>query len=333
MRRLCGSSSYRAADLAAESRREDGDRSPAFNKLALVSVPGRGTEDVLVGPDGRIFTGLEDGRIVSVTPDGRRVEVVGDTGGRPLGLEWHPEGWMIVCDAHRGLLRLDVLDGRIDELVTEFGGVPMRFCNNAAVADDGSIYFSDSSQRFTIEHWRADLFEHSATGRLFRRAPNGRVDLLASDLAFANGVALTSDRRSIVVAETAAYRLRRYPLSGSAAGQIEPFVDGLAGFPDNISTGSDGLIWVALASARNALLDRMLPLPGILRRAAWRLPETVQPKAAREFEVHAYDDTGRLTYAFRGTHPEFHFVTGVREQDGTVWLGSLEDASIASFVP
>ncbi|HYJ69194.1 MAG TPA: hypothetical protein VEX15_16210 [Nocardioidaceae bacterium] len=207
-----------------------------INKLTLLPVAGHGPEDVLVGSDGRIFTGLDDGRIIALTPDGRQIDVVGDTGGRPLGLEWHPEGWIVVCDAQRGLLRLDVHDGRVDEFVTEFDGMPIRFCNNAAVAD-------------------------------------------------------------------------------------------------NVSMGSDGLIWVALASMRNALLDRMLPLPGILRKAAWRLPEAVQPKEAREFEVHAYDDTGRLTYAFRGTHPDFHFATGVREHKGTVWLGSLEDASVAAFVP
>lgn len=300
-------------------------------ELRVLPVPGRGAEDVLVGPDGRIFTGVEDGRIVAVSPDGRTTEVVADTGRRPLGLEWHPAGWIVVCDAHRGLLRLDPDSGRIDELVTEHDGIPLRLCNNAAVADDGAIYFSDSSQRFGIEYWRADLFEHSATGRLFRRAPHGRVDLLAADLAFANGVALTADRSSVVVAETAAYRLRRYHLAGPLAGQLETFVDRLAGFPDNVSTGTDGLIWVALASPRNRLLDRMLPLPGVLRKAAWRLPDSVQPKPAREFAVHAYDSDGRIVHAYEGQHPAFHLTTGVREHEGTVWLGSLEDSAIAAF--
>lgn len=313
------------------SRPARAGQSRALPDLRLLPVPGRGTEDVLVGPDGRVFTGVEDGRIIAVTRDGRATWVVADTEGRPLGLEWHPDGWMVVCDASRGLLRLDPETGRVEELVTAYDGVPLRFCNNAAVADDGAIYFSDSSQRFGIEHWRADLFEHSATGRLFRRAPHGRLDLLASDLAFANGVALTADRRSVVVAETAAYRMRRYRLTGPSAGQLEDFVDGLAGFPDNVSTGSDGLIWVAFASERNAILDRMLPLPGVLRKVAWRLPESVQPKPTREFAVHAYDSDGRLVHAYEGRHPAFHMTTGVREHDGTVWLGSLEDSAVAAF--
>lgn len=302
-----------------------------FGDLRVLPVPGEGTEDVLVGPDGRVFTGVVDGRVLAVSPDGRVSDVVGDTGGRPLGLEWHPDGWLVVCDALRGLLRLDPDDGHVDELVTSFDGERLLFCNNAAVADDGTIYFSDSSRRFPIEYWRADLLEHSATGRLLRRDPNGRVDLLADDLAFSNGVALTADGQSIVVAETAAYRLRRYQLSGADAGRLDDFVDGLAGFPDNIASGSDDLIWVALASDRNALLDRMLPLPGILRKAAWRLPDALQPKPSREFSVHAYDDTGRRTYAFRGRHPSFRMATGVREHAGTVWLGSLEESAIAAF--
>lgn len=299
--------------------------------LRVLPVPGHGAEDVLVGPDGRLFTGVDDGRVIAVTPDGRATWVVSDTEGRPLGLEWHPDGWLVVCDAHRGLLRLDPDSGRVEELVTEYDGVPLRCCNNAAVADDGTIYFSDSSQRFGIEYWRADLLEHSATGRLFRRAPQGRVDLLASDLAFSNGVALTADRRSVVIAETAAYRLRRYHLSGPSAGQLEDFADGLTGFPDNVSTGTDGLVWVALASQRNPLLDRLLPLPGVLRKAAWRLPQAVQPQPSRTFAVQAYDSDGELVHAFEGEHPAFHMATGVRERDGTVWLGSLEEPAIATF--
>src|SRR5690606_17475099 len=115
------------------------------------------------------------------------------------------------------------------------------------------------------------------------------------------------------------------------AGQLEIFADGLPGFPDNIATGSDGLIWVAVAARRNPLLDRMLPLPGVLRKAAWRLPDAVQPKPSRIFTIQAYDSDGRLVHAFEGRHPAYHMVTGVREHDGTVWLGSLEEPAIAAF--
>jgi len=66
---------------------------PAHNlpQLNILPVPGAGPEDALFVDDA-IYTGLEDGRIVKVSFDGWQIEVVADTGGRPLGLEQHPDG-------------------------------------------------------------------------------------------------------------------------------------------------------------------------------------------------------------------------------------------------
>jgi sugar lactone lactonase YvrE len=295
----------------------------------VLQVPGHGAEDVLVLPDGRVLTGVADGRVIALTPDGRSTQVVGETGGRPLGLEWHPDGWVVVCDAHRGLLRLDLDTGEVSDLVTGYDGTPFRFCNNAAVAADGTIFFTDSSTRFGIEHWRADLIEHSETGRLFRRAPDGRVDLLATGLSFANGVALAAEESFVAFAETASYRVRRYWLDGPANGQVDTYVDDLPGFPDNISTGSDGLVWVAVAAPRDATLDWLLPRAPMLRKAVWAVPQALQPRAKQRFTVLAYDGAGDRVHAFAGEHPGFHLATGVREKDGRLWLGSLERPAVA----
>src|SRR5882757_5143821 len=99
-------------------------------------------------------------------PDAVDVETIStlaDTGGRPLGLEWLPDGKVLICDANRGLLTLDPsldADNRIATLLSEIDGRPMRFCNNADVTEDGTIYFTDSSTRFGIDEWMADLLEH-----------------------------------------------------------------------------------------------------------------------------------------------------------------------------
>ena len=82
--------------------------------LRLLDVVGRGPEDVLVDDAGRVLTGVADGRMLRLAPDNRRVEVLADTGGRPLGLEWLPDGGLLVCDARRGLLRADLDTGAVD---------------------------------------------------------------------------------------------------------------------------------------------------------------------------------------------------------------------------
>jgi hypothetical protein len=197
------------------------------------------------------------------------------------------------------------------------------------VAADGTVYFTDSTSRFDLEHWKADLLEHSGTGRLLRRSPDGAVDVLLSGLYFANGVALAPDESYVVVASTGSYRLDKVELP---SGEHTTFEDNLPGIPDNIAIGSDGLIWIAFASARLAVLDIAFRLPPVVRKAVWALPEPLQMKDKRVVWVRAIDgDTGRVVHDFRDVRPDFHLVTGVREADGTVYLGSLEERAVAYF--
>ena len=296
--------------------------------LTVYGLPGAGTEDVALDAEGRVLTGLVDGRIVRVSPDGRHIETVADTHGRPLGIEIDSDGALVVCDARRGLLRVDADTGTVHRLVERIGTTPMRFCNNASLAADGTVYFTDSSQRFGIEHYQGELLAHSGTGRLFRRTPEGTVDLIADGLQFANGVALTPDESWLVVAETGGYCLDRIWLSGSRAGMREPLVENLPAFPDNVSIGSDGLIWVALPSRRNAILDRLLPAPPLLRKIAWALPDALQPKERSTVWVQAYSSDGQLVHDLQTEHETFRMVTGVRERDGAVWVGSLTEPGI-----
>src|SRR3954469_25950315 len=181
--------------------------------LAVTRVPGGGAEDVLVDPDGWVYTGTEEGTVFRVHPSGRRIEQVGDTGGRPLGLESLPDGRILVCDAHRGLLALDPATGDLETLLTEVDGERLLFCNNAAVTADGTIWFTDSSRVWPVEEWMSDLIEHTCTGRLFRRTPDGSVTTVLDGLCFANGVALTSEADAVLVAETGTRTIRRVHLN------------------------------------------------------------------------------------------------------------------------
>ncbi len=300
----------------------------ALAGLELLPIPGAGPEDVAILPDGDLVTGLLDGRICRLTPDGRRIEIVADTGGRPLGIEVRDDGRLVVCDAARGLLLVDPTSGAVDVLADRYEGRPFRFTNNAALHPDGSILFSDSSQRFGIEHFKADVLEHSATGRLLRWR-DGEVEVVADGLAFANGVALTDGGAAVWVAETAAYRISRVWLAGPRAGQREVVVDNLPAFPDNLSTGPDGTVWVALPSTRVGILDALLPRPPVLRKVVWALPDALQPQEKRLTFVAGFSADGALTHNLQGPGDRFHYVTGVRVHDGMLYLGSLVETAVA----
>ena len=299
--------------------------------LTVFPVPGHGAEDVLVADDGAVYTGTEDGSIWRVRDEGGRLERVGSTGGRPLGLEHLPDGRILVCDARRGLLALDPVTGRIEVLTDLVHGQRMTFCNNAAVASNGTIWFTDSSRHHGIDRWKADIVENTASGRLLRRGPDGSVSVVLEGLRFANGVALAADESYVAVAETAGRTVVRRWLSGPRAGETDHLAADLPGYPDNIARGSDGLVWVTIASPKDPVVERLMRSPMPLRRAAWRLPEQLQPKPKRTARVMAFDDEGALVHDRSFDASSFHMVTGVREHEGRVWLGSLVEPAVAVF--
>jgi sugar lactone lactonase YvrE len=287
-----------------------------------------GAEDVVVADNGLVYTGTEDGSIFSVRPDCSRVELVGHTGGRPLGIELLPDGRLLVADARVGLLAMETATGEVEHLVDSVNGHKMVFCNNAAVATNGDIWFSDSSTRHGIDHWKKDIAENTRTGRLLCRRADGSVEKHLDGLAFANGVALAADESYVAVAETAARTVVRLWLTGEKAGRSDFLCEDLPGFPDNIARGSDGLVWVTIASPRDRLVELVQRGPTPIRRAATRIPEALQPKPKRTVRVMAFDDAGDVVHDITGDASGFHMVTGVREHDGQVWLGSLHEPAV-----
>jgi sugar lactone lactonase YvrE len=292
-------------------------------------VPAMGAEDVVVADNGLVYTGTEDGSVFSVRPDGSRVELVGHTGGRPLGLELLPDGRLLVADAHQGLLAMEIATGAVERLVESVNGRRMLFCNNAAVAENGDIWFSDSSTRYGIEHWKDDFVQDTRTGRLLCRRADGTVEKHLDGLAFANGVALAADESYVAVAETGARTVVRLWLTGERAGQRELLCEDLPGYPDNIARGSDGLIWVTIASPRDPVVELLHRAPLPLRKVVTRIPEALQPKPRRTVRAMAFDDAGELVHDISGDASGYHMATGVREHDGRLWLGSLHEPAVA----
>ena len=305
--------------------------------FSVIPVPGEGAEDVVIGlagPDeGAVFTGTEDGSIFRISHDGSKVDRIAQTLGRPLGLEIDLDGRLLVCDARKGVLRIDTASGAIEAVTDRVSGTPMRFCNNAAIASDGTVWFSDSSTKFGIEQWKDDFVQNTRTGRLMRLDPDGTVEVVLDGLAFANGVALSQDEDFVAVAETGARTVVRRWLTGNRKGMRDLLCQNLPGYPDNIARGSDGLIWVSLASPTDPLVERLQTGPMALRRIVTRVPDRLQPKPKVTVRVQAYDDQGTLVHDLdidpvqHGT--SYHMVTGVREHEGRVWMGSLHEPAVA----
>ncbi|MEV0634665.1 SMP-30/gluconolactonase/LRE family protein [Streptomyces sp. NPDC050619] len=310
-------------------------RPTALVPRRYVAIGARGPEDVVADARGRVLTGVEDGRILRLDgltePAAPRVEVLAETGGRPLGLELLPDDALLVCDAERGLLRVDLASGAVRVLTDSAAGERLRFCSNAVALSDGSVYFTVSSRRYPLKQWIGDLVEHTGTGRLLRLAPGSdTAEVLLEGLQFANGLAPSGDESFLVVAETGAYRLTRYWLTGPRAGHLEPFAENLPGMPDNLwRAGRHGPVWVSLAGPRVPPLDLLHRGPPHLLRAAARVAVRAPFRPSGTIAVLAVDDQGEILHHLTRRHSGFRMVTSVCETAGHLILGSLWERGIA----
>lgn len=297
--------------------------------LTVVPVPGNAPEDVVVDAAGNIWTGVDDGRIVRISPDGQPT-VVGETGGRPLGLAVARDGRLLVCDSPRGLLAMDTDSGKFETLVEEVDGRHLQFCSNVTETPDGTIYFTESTSAFTYPHFKGAIMEARPRGSLFRRDADGTVLTVVPGLYFANGVTQTADGSALVFAETQGRRLSKYWLTGPQAGAVTTLVANLPGYPDNISTGADGRIWVALVSPVNAAAEWLAPRAPALRKLLWKLPDRLQLQIKPEVWAVAFDpDSGEAIAGLHSKHPSFGMVTGLVESDGKLWMGCIGAPAVA----
>lgn len=303
---------------------ESNSRLASAERLA---VGGRAPEGVAVDSEGRIYAGVEDGRIFRLQPDGTRPELFADTHGRPLGLDFDRGGNLVVTDAYRGLLSI-ARDGSTTVLATEAGGRRLGCPNDLDIASDGTIYFTDATDR-PLSEYRLDIIEHRALGRFLAYDPaTKRARVLFDGIHFANGVALGPDESFVLVVETGEYKVWRYWLKGPSAGQREVFIDNLPGFPDNVTFNGRDTFWLALVTPRNALLDKTLPRP-FLRKVIVRLPSFLQPAPKRYGFVVGLSPEGRVTQNLQDPSGE-HYATvaSAIEHDGALYLGSLYEAAV-----
>ncbi|HCT80577.1 MAG TPA: strictosidine synthase [Micromonosporaceae bacterium] len=298
-----------------------------LDSVDLFPLPsGHGPEDVCVDLAGRVVAGGEDGNIWRWMADaapGDPPQLLANTGGRPLGIEVDKrDGSLIVCDAYRGLLRI-AEDGEITDLASSAAGTPIVFCNNAAVANDGTIFFTDSSSKFNISAWKRDILEHRPNGRLLSYR-DGVVEVIATGFYFPNGVALTPDESALMLVEDSTHRLLKVPL---ATGAPEELID-LPAYPDNMCDVGDGTYWIALPSPRLPIVERLLPFPA-LRKLANLLPDRLQPQPKRYSLVALVDGEGNVLRSIHGPAGRYCMVTGVRQQGEFLWLGSLNEEAVA----
>src|SRR5262245_41354217 len=158
---------------------------------------------------GRLFfSDIGDHKVLSVGLDGR-LETVVELPGEPSGLGWLPDGRMLVVsmEDHR-LLRLDP-GGlcSVADLSPWCGGK----ANDMVVDARGRAYVGNIG--FDLE---AKPIAPRTTS-LLRVDPDGSTHVAARELWCPNGLAITADGATLVVAESAAGRLAAFDVAADGS--------------------------------------------------------------------------------------------------------------------
>ncbi len=306
--------------------------------------PEIGPEHITFGPDGWLYTGTLSGAILRMHPDGSGVERVVNTGGRPLGMEFDADGRLIVADAFLGLLAVGT-DRSVTVLANRIGADPIAFADAVAVASDGRIFFTDATQRLPARRWGTfdaallDIMEHSCTGRVLEFRPATRaLRVVIGGLCFANGVVLSDDDSQLYISETGEYRIWKVAASAEGLdarsllrGPVRPdareFASNLPGFPDNVTRGADGRIWVGFTKPRSAIVDALSDRPW-LRDMSLRLPRALWPVPPAYGHVVGFDPSGRVVADLQDPAGRIPETSGVTEHAGHLYIQSLNAGAL-----
>ncbi len=168
---------------------------------------------------------------------------------KPNGLGFLPDGAVVFSDALN--LAMKRWDGKDLHDLAELGDVAV-FCLSDAIADSqGRIYVGDIGYNF----WNPEAAPVD-TCVIARIDPDGAVTKVADSLKFPNGIVITPDGRSLIVAETEGFRLTAYDVDASGClskrrlyAQLPEGVQ-----PDGICLDAEGAVWVANPAGQPAVL-------------------------------------------------------------------------------
>jgi sugar lactone lactonase YvrE len=182
------------------------------------------------------FSDMHAHRVMTVDLDGR-TDTVLEVPGQPSGLGWLPDGRLLVVSmTDRRLLRLD--PGGVST-AADLSHLATFHCNDMVVDGQGRAYVGNFGFDFLEE-------QPFVAARLALVTPDGKVRVVADDLAFPNGTVITPDGSTLIIGESFGARLTAFdiePDGGLVRRRLWAALDGVV--PDGICLDAEGAIWVA----------------------------------------------------------------------------------------
>ncbi|WP_405162728.1 SMP-30/gluconolactonase/LRE family protein [Nocardia sp. NBC_01499] len=187
--------------------------------------------------DGRLwFSDWGANQVIALGAD-HRPEVIVEVPSFPMCIDFLPDGRLLVVDsAQRRLLRLEP-DGSL-VAHADLATVSDKPWNDIVVDDRGNAYVNSIGFDFPGGEF--------APGPIVLVTPDGSVRQVAEGLAFPNGMAITPDGVTLIVAESYANCLTAYDIAPDGSlDNRRVWAQTPGDHPDGICIDADGAVWYA----------------------------------------------------------------------------------------
>jgi sugar lactone lactonase YvrE len=177
--------------------------------------------------------------IVAVDPVGNR-EVMArvDFPAFPMCFDWLPDGRLLVVSSRNGLLLRRESDGALVTHADLSGLVKDGQPWNEIVVDGGNAYINNIGFEFPGGEF--------APGTIALVTPDGSTRRVADDVAFPNGMAVTADNSTLILAESYGQRLTAFDISADGnLSNRRVWAETPGDHPDGICLDAEKAVWYA----------------------------------------------------------------------------------------
>jgi sugar lactone lactonase YvrE len=173
------------------------------------------------------------GEAVHTVTVGGAMTTLAVPGHAPSGLGFRPDGSLLIASTERR--ELLCYDGETVDTIADLSDVAPADLGDMVIDNHGRAYIG--SQAFQ-------------GGVIIRVDPNNTVTVVAVDLDFPNGMVITPDHQTLIVAESIGRRLTAFSIGkGGELSDRRVFADGLDGPPDGICLDAEGGVWTSMTLA------------------------------------------------------------------------------------
>jgi sugar lactone lactonase YvrE len=157
----------------------------------------------------------------------------------PFSIDWLPDGQLIIVSAdHKQPLLRQQADGSL-VAHADLSGLKFQGWNEIAIDGRGNIYIN--SVGFNLM-----AGEKPAPGNIDLIAADGSVRKVAENVMFPNGMVVTTDDATLIVAESYAHRLSAFDIGADGTlSNRRVWADLGEDNPDGICLDAEGAIWYA----------------------------------------------------------------------------------------